>query len=409
MRSQLLKFQESKKRSFPHALAGERYKNDIPIHPESQLEQVIEKYDADEVAFAYSDVSHEYVMHIAARALKKGASFQLLGPKFSMIESKLPVISVCAVRTGCGKSQTSRKIVKVLKKYGKRVGVIRHPMPYGDLVKQKAQRFEKYQDLLDHKCTIEEIEEYEPHLEMGAIVYAGVDYKEIARIAESENDILLWDGGNNDWSFYKPTIEVVVTDPLRAGDEMRYYPGEVNLRRADVIVINKIGSAPAENVFQIRDNVAAVNENALIIEAASPLYVENASSIKGKRVLVIEDGPTLTHGNMRFGAGFMAARKYGAKEIVDPRPYAIGSLKETFAKYTHLESILPAMGYGDGQIHDLKATIDAIPCDLVIIGTPINLGRLVHFQKPSLRVRYELQEIGDIDIEYALKAKEIIS
>lgn len=396
-------------RFFPKELGGENYQEPIPIYPEDNLEQLIDELHPDECVFAYSDVSYDHVMHLASRVLAKGVSFSLLGPKFCMLKSKLPVISVCAVRTGCGKSQTSRKVVQTLRKYNKRVGVIRHPMPYGDLVAQKVQKFTSYQDLIDQKCTIEEIEEYEPHIDSGANVYAGVDYQAIIDKAEQENDIILWDGGNNDWSFYKPDVEIVVMDPLRAGDELKFYPGEVNLRRADVIVLNKIDSASTENIFTVRKNIEQFNPEAVIIDAASPIFVKEWQQIRGKSVLVIEDGPTLTHGDMQFGAGWLAAKKFGAKDIIDPRSYAVGSIKDTFQKYSHLEKILPAMGYGDAQISDLKATIESIPCDLVIVGTPIDLSKVINFKKPAVRVRYDLQELGEIDLDYALKSKGLIS
>jgi len=390
------------KRMYPTELAGPNYPKGIPIYPEEELPNLIKKHNVTEVVFAYSDVPHEYVMHKASIALACGADFRLMGPLTTMLKAKVPVVSVCAVRTGSGKSQTSRKVSIVLKKMGFRVVVIRHPMPYGDLHEQVWQRFASLEDLDKHKCTIEEREEYEPHINNGIIVYAGVDYEKILRKAEKEADIILWDGGNNDIPFYESDLHIVVADPHRPGNELTYHPGETNLRMADVVVINKVDTADPENVEFVKANIKKVNPDATIIEAASPITVED-SSVKGKRVLVVEDGPTLTHGNMTYGAGTIAAKKLGAKEIVDPRPYAVGSIKDTFKKYTHLSALLPAMGYGKKQIDELEKTINATPCDLVIIGTPIDLRKLVKLNKPAVRARYELQEISKPDIEEILR------
>jgi predicted GTPase len=382
-------------RMYPPQLAGPGYPEGIRIHAESELPALIERHGVDEVVFSYSDVTYKHVMSLSAIAMSKGAGFRLSAPSKTMIPSKKPVISVCAVRTGCGKSQTTRRVAELLRAHGKRTVAVRHPMPYGDLVAQKVQRFAKMEDLLKHKCTIEEIEEYEPHIQSGTIVYAGVDYEAILREAENEADVVLWDGGNNDLPFFKSDLEIVVVDPLRPGDEVSYYPGEANLRRAHVVVINKIDTASAENIELVRANVRRVNPTAMIIDAASPVTVDDPAAIRGKRVLVVEDGPTLTHGEMKIGAGHVAAMHYGAKEIVDPRPFLKGSLIDTFAKYPKIGQILPAMGYGEKQMADLKATIDAVDCDLVIVGTPIDLRRYASFNKPAVRVSYKLQEIGE--------------
>ncbi len=381
-------------RRYPPELAGKLYPEGIPIYDESQLPELIKKYNVDFVVFAYSDVSHEYVMHRASIAHAAGASFMLLGPKHTMLKSTKPVISICAVRTGCGKSQTTRKIAKELKDRGYRVVVIRHPMPYGDLVKQKVQRFATFEDLDKHNCTIEEREEYEPHLRNGIVVYAGVDYEAILREAEKEADVIIWDGGNNDFPFFKPDLHVVVVDPHRAGHELKYHPGETNLRMADVIVINKEETASLEGIEEVRRNIREVNPNAVVIDAASPFFVENPEKIRGKKVLVIEDGPTLTHGEMSYGAGVLTARKYGASELVDPRPYAVGTIKETMEKYPQIKNYLPAVGYSEQQIKDLEDTINATPCDLVVSATPIDLNRVVKVNKEIISVRYELEEIG---------------
>jgi len=390
-------------RKYPPELAGKLYPNGIPIYSEDELKDLIKKFKVDFVVFAYSDVSHEYVMNRASRAMAAGASFMLLGPSHTMLTSTKPVISVCAVRTGSGKSQTTRRVAEILKKLGKKTVVIRHPMPYGDLTKQVVQRFGSFEDLDKHNCTIEEREEYEPHIDRGNVVYAGVDYEKILRQAEQEADVILWDGGNNDFPFFKPDLHIVVVDPHRPGHEVTYHPGETNLRLADVIVINKIDTAYPEDIQIVRENSRSANPRAVIIEAASPIFVENYEAIKGKKVLVIEDGPTLTHGEMSYGAGYVAAEKYGAAEIVDPRPYAVGSIKETYEKYTQLEVILPAMGYSPKQLKELEETINAVPADLVIVATPINLGKILKINKPYVRVKYELQEIGKPDLEDIIK------
>ena len=390
-------------RKYPPELAGKLYPNGIPIYSEDELEDLIKKFKVDFVVFAYSDVSHEYVMNRASRAMAAGASFMLLGPSHTMLTSTKTVISVCAVRTGSGKSQTTRRVAEILKKLGKKTVVIRHPMPYGDLTKQVVQRFGSFEDLDKHNCTIEEREEYEPHIDRGNVVYAGVDYEKILRQAEQEADVILWDGGNNDFPFFKPDLHIVVVDPHRPGHEVTYHPGETNLRLADVIVINKIDTAYPEDIQIVRENSRSANPRAVIIEAASPIFVENYEAIKGKKVLVIEDGPTLTHGEMSYGAGYVAAEKYGAAEIVDPRPYAVGSIKETYEKYTQLEVILPAMGYSPKQLKELEETINAVPADLVIVATPINLGKILKINKPYVRVKYELQEIGKPDLEDIIK------
>ncbi|MBC7348752.1 MAG: GTPase [Candidatus Aminicenantes bacterium] len=390
-------------RKYPAALAGKLYPKGIPIFPEAELTDLIKSYKVDEVHFAYSDVSHEYVMHKASQVLAAGANFVLLGPDDTMIKSRKPVVSVCAVRTGSGKSQTTRKVALTLKAKGRRVVVIRHPMPYGDLVKQAVQRFATYEDLDRHECTIEEREEYEPHIDNGIVVYAGVDYGAILKQAEKEADVILWDGGNNDFPFYRSDLEIVVVDPHRAGHELTYHPGETNFRRADVYVVNKIDTADPEKVQRVLENIKRINPGAKVIRANSPIFVEDGSRITGKRVLVIEDGPTLTHGGMRYGAGIVAAQKYQAAEIIDPRPYAIGSIKKTFKKYNHLDKVLPAMGYGDRQTRELAATINRIDCDLVVSATPIDLNRVIKVNKPMLRVRYELEEIGSPNLKTVLK------
>ncbi|MEI6092294.1 MAG: cyclic 2,3-diphosphoglycerate synthase [bacterium] len=395
-------------RKYPAALCGEGYPTGIPIYAEEDLPKIIKENNIDEVVFAYSDIPHEKLMNKASWVMSMGPDFIMMGPKSTMIKSTKPVISICAVRTGCGKSQTTRKVSEALIAAGKKVVAIRHPMPYGDLVEQKVQRFSTIADLKKHKCTIEEMEEYEPHIERGVILYAGVDYEAILREAEKEADVILWDGGNNDLSFYKPDLEIVVVDPHRPGHELMYHPGETNLRRADVVVINKIDSADPESIEMVRENTRSVNPKAIIIDAASPLFVEKAESILGKRVLVVEDGPTLTHGEMQYGAGFVAAQKYGAAEIVDPRPFVVGEIEKTFEKYPNIGPILPAMGYGDKQVRDLEKTINNAEVDLVVIGTPIDLSRIVKINKPSVRVQYELQEIGTPDIKSVLKAKKFI-
>ncbi|WP_425358483.1 cyclic 2,3-diphosphoglycerate synthase [Thermosediminibacter oceani] len=390
-------------RKYPADLAGRLYPDGIPIYPESRLEELIKELGADQVIFAYSDVSHEEVMHKASRVLSAGADFRLMGPKSTMIKSTKPVVSICAVRTGVGKSQTTRRVCQILKDMGKKVVAIRHPMPYGDLSQQVCQRFATYEDLDRHKCTIEEREEYEPHIDMGIVVYAGVDYGVILKEAEKEADIIVWDGGNNDFPFYNTDLHIVLVDPHRPGHEVKYHPGETNLRMADVVVINKIDTASSEGIDAVRRSIEEVNPGAQVVEAASPIFVEDPAKIKGKRVLVVEDGPTLTHGEMTYGAGYVAAKKYGAAEIVDPRPYAVGSIKDTYAKYNHLSVILPAMGYGDVQVKELEETINRADCDTVIIGTPIDLSRITKLNKPTVRVRYKLQEIGTPTLEDVLR------
>jgi predicted GTPase len=390
-------------RKYPAALAGKLYPKGIPIEAEAELDKLIAAHKVDDVHLAYSDLPHAYVMDKATQVLAAGANFVLLGPCDTMIKSRRPVVSVCAVRTGSGKSQTSRRVAEILKAKGRRVAAIRHPMPYGDLVKQKVQRFATYADLDKHECTIEEREEYEPHIDKGIIVYAGVDYGAILRQAEKEADVILWDGGNNDFSFYKSDLEIVVADPHRAGHELSYYPGAVNFRRADVIVINKMDTATPEGIATVLASAKAVNPKARIIRANSPTIVEDGGRITGKRVLVIEDGPTLTHGGMKYGAGIVAAKKYGAAEIIDPRPFAVGSIKKTFEKYNHLADVLPAMGYGEKQTRELAKTIEAIDCDLVVSATPIDITRVIKVSKPILRVGYELEEIGTPTLKDVLK------
>ena len=379
-------------RLYPPELSGELYPDGIPILDEVDLSRLISEFKVDDVVFAYSDVSHEYVMHKASKVLKCGSNFKLLGGEKTMIKSNKPVIAIGAVRTGSGKSQTTRRVAEVLTDAGTSVAVIRHPMPYGDLTKQKVQRFATIEDLEKHNCTIEEMEEYEPHIDRGSVVFAGIDYKAILDKAEKEADIILWDGGNNDMSFYKPDLFLVVVDPHRPGHELLFYPGESNLLMADVVVINKMDTAEPENIATVKANIASVNPGSTIIEAASPVTVEKPDVIKGKRCLVVEDGPTLTHGGMKFGAGIVAAEKFGATEVVDPRPWITGTIAETFESYPDIGKLLPAMGYGEQQIKDLEATINAADCDVVIIGTPIDLRRLLHIEKPSVRVTYNLKE-----------------
>ena len=392
-------------RRYPAALAGDLYPAGIPIHPEEELAELIKKHGVEQVVFAYSDVPHEYVMHKASTVNALGADFILMGSGRTQVKSTKPVVSVCAVRTGSGKSQTTRRVSLILRDMGYKVAAIRHPMPYGDLVKQEVQRFATYADLDKHECTIEEREEYEPHIDNGVIVFAGVDYEKILRAAEKEVDIILWDGGNNDFPFYVSDLQIVVADPHRPGHESTYHPGETNVRAADVFVINKVDTADAENVIKVREALRKMNPTAIMIEGASPLFVDDPESIRGKRVLVVEDGPTLTHGEMAYGAGYVAARRFGAKEIVDPRPFAVKSIAATYVKYPKTGPILPAMGYGDAQMRDLEATIAAADVDMVIIGTPIDLTRVIKINKPSQRVRYELQEIGQPTLEDILKGK----
>lgn len=392
-------------RRYPPELAGKNYPQGIPIYPESDLPELVRELAIEQVIFAYSDVPHEYVMHKASLVLATGADFQLMGPGKTELKSRLPVVAVCAVRTGSGKSQTTRRVSLLLREMGYKVAAVRHPMPYGDLVAQAVQRFADYQDLEGQNCTIEEREEYEPHIDNGIVVYAGVDYERILRQAEEEVDIILWDGGNNDLPFYTPDLHIVVADPHRPGHEMTYHPGETNARMADVFVINKVDTASAENVVAVRQNLHSLNPNAEVIEAASPLFVDNPQAIRGKRVLVVEDGPTLTHGEMAYGAGWVAARRFGAAEIVDPRPFAVGSILETYRKYPTTGDILPAMGYGEEMVRELEQTINNADVDLVIIGTPINLAGLLKLNKPSQRVRYELQEIGQPTLAEILQEK----
>lgn len=381
-------------RLYPPSLAGKLYPEGIPIHAEEELPELIKKHDVDQVVFAYSDVSHEYLMHKASLALACGADFRLMGPKTTMLKSKCKVVAVTAVRTGGGKSQTTRYIADLLTKAGKKVAIIRHPMPYGNLEEQVAMRFASYEDLDKFKCTIEEREEFEPHIDNGMVVYAGVDYELILRQAEQEADIILWDGGNNDIPFYHSDVHIVVVDPHRAGHETSYYPGETNLRMADIAVINKVDSADPDKVKQVKEAVSINNPNAKIIMANSPITTEQPELIRGKNALVVEDGPTLTHGGMAYGAGVIAAKNLGASELLDPRPYAVGSIKDTFAKYTHLSKLLPAMGYGKTQIAELEETINNSPAEVVVIGTPIDLRRVMNLKKPAVRVRYELEEVG---------------
>ena len=390
-------------RLYPPSLAGKLYPEGIPIHGEEELPELIKKHDVDQVVFAYSDVSHEYVMHKASLALACGADFRLMGPKTTMLKSKCKVVAVTAVRTGCGKSQTTRYIADLLTKAGKKVAIIRHPMPYGNLEEQIAMRFATYEDLDRFNCTIEEREEFEPHIDNGMVVYAGVDYELILRQAEQEADIILWDGGNNDIPFYYTDVHIVVLDPHRAGHETSYYPGETNLQMADIAVINKVDSADPEKVKQVEEAIKLNNPKAKIVLANSPITTEQPELIKGKKVLVVEDGPTLTHGGMAYGAGVIAAKNLGAGELLDPRPYAVGSIKDTFKKYTHLSTLLPAMGYGKSQIAELEETINNSPAEVVIIGTPIDLRRVMKLTKPAVRVKYELEEVGTPQLKELLK------
>jgi len=389
-------------RRYPAQLAGPRYPDGIPIYEEDEVGDLIGRLSVDQVVFAYSDVSHEHVMHKGSQVIAAGADFVLMGFNETSLKSTKPVVSVCAVRTGAGKSQTTRRVCRKLLDRGRRVVAVRHPMPYGDLVKQAVQRFATFEDLDRYECTIEEREEYEPHLKNGTVVYAGVDYGAILKEAEREADVIVWDGGNNDLPFYKPDVEIVVVDPHRPGHELRYHPGEANLRRASCIVINKIDTADKQGIEQVKANIARYNPKALVIEGASPVTVEDPTAIRGKRVLVVEDGPTLTHGEMGYGAGVIAAQRFGAASIVDPRPYAVGSIAATFRKYPGIGTLLPAVGYGEKQMNELKQTIDKVDCDLVLIATPIDLRRTIHFVKPALRVTYELQEIGKPDLDDAL-------
>jgi predicted GTPase len=389
-------------RKYPASLAGPLYPKGIPIYDESELELLIRKHRVQEVVFAYSDIPYTHVMSRSAIANAAGAHFKLLGAAETMVRSRKPVISVCAVRTGSGKSQTSRRIIELLMARGLKVVAVRHPMPYGDLLAQKVQRFAEIADLKKSKCTVEEMEEYEPHIVRGNVIYAGVDYEAILRAAEQDPkgcDVVLWDGGNNDMPFFAPDLHVVLADPLRVGNELAYYPSEANLRMADVVIINKVDTADVTAIDQLRANIRRVNATAAMIDAASPIFVRNPERIAGKRALVVEDGPTLTHGEMKFGAGIVAAHKFGAAEIVDPRPYTVGTITETFRKYPGIGTLLPAMGYGDEQVRDLQTTINRVPCDVVIIGTPIDLNRIVKIKKRTVRVMYDLQEVGQPDLK----------
>jgi predicted GTPase len=388
-------------RKYPHELAGRLYPEGIPIYNEANLPDLVKKFNVSECIFSYSDIPYQKVMSVGAIVNSAGANFVLLGPEATMVKSVKPMIAVGAVRTGCGKSQTSRRIIELLMERGLKVVAIRHPMPYGDLNAQKIQRFAVVKDLEDHKCTVEEMEEYEPHVVRGNVIYAGVDYEAILREAEKDPagcDVILWDGGNNDFPFYKPDLMITVADPHRAGHELRYYPGEVTLRLADVVVINKIDSAAPEAIQEVRESIEKVNPKAIVIDGASPIKVDDASLIRGKRVLVVEDGPTLTHGEMKIGAGIVAARKFGAAALVDPRPFTVGRLSETFRLYPGIGTLLPAMGYGEQQLKDLETTINNTDCDSVIIATPIDLNRIIKIKKPNTRVYYDLQEIGKPDL-----------
>ncbi len=394
-------------RRYPPELSGSLYPEGIPIYPEDQLEELIEKHKIDDVYFSYSDVSHEYVMHLASRVLAAGAGFRLMNPRLTMLKSSKPVVSICAVRTGCGKSQTSRYVLSVLQnELGfEKVVAVRHPMPYGNLAAQAVQRFATYEDMDKHDCTIEEREEYEPYVERGAVIYAGVDYEAILRQAEKEADIIIWDGGNNDLPFFLSDFHIVVTDPHRPGHELRYHPGEANLRLAAAVVLNKVDTADFQNVLTVQDNIRSVNPHATIIQAASPIFVDSPSAIREKRVLVVEDGPTLTHGEMAYGAGVVAAQKFGAAEILDPRPFAVRSIAATYQKYPGTGAVLPAMGYGGDQIADLEETINRSNAEMVIIATPIDLGKIINIKLPSQRVRYEYQGIGQPALADLLKAR----
>jgi predicted GTPase len=396
-------------RVYPAALAGPGYADGIPIVPESELEELVRAREVDQVVFAYSDVTHEHVMHVGSRALAAGADYVLLSPNDTMLMSSKPCVAICAVRTGSGKSQTTRRVAELLRAAGKRVAILRHPMPYGDLTKQAVQRFERYEDLDAADATIEEREEYEPHIAEGNLVFAGVDYAAILNAAEQEADVILWDGGNNDTPFVRPDVHIVVVDPHRPGHELRYHPGETNLRMADVCVVNKVDSAPQEGIDAVLDSIHEHTTNAKVVLAASPFAVDgDAGEIRGKRVLAVEDGPTLTHGEMAYGAAVLAAKQHGAAELVDPRPFAVGSIARTFEQYPDIGPLLPAMGYGRAQVDDLRETIERSDADLVLIGTPIDLRRLVDFERPALRVTYRLQEVGEPTLEDVLAERGLL-
>ena len=389
-------------RKYPSELAGRLYSDGIPIYDEEELTGLIKKYKVDDVVFSYSDVPHEYVMHKASKVQATGANFIIMGAEQTMLKSKVPIIAICAVRTGCGKSAATRRVCRILKDAGKKVVAIRHPMPYGDLSKQKVQRFETYEDLALHDCTIEEMEEYEPHIEQGIIVYAGVDYEAILREAEEEADVIVWDGGNNDLPFYKPSLHITLVDPHRPGDELTFFPGETNLMLAHIVIISKEESANAENITIVKENIKQRNPKASIIDATLKISILNPDKIRDCKVLAVEDGPTVTHGGMAYGAAVLAARKYGASIIVDPKPYAVGSIKETFNKYPDIDKLLPAMGYSSKQITDLEETINQTECDTVITGTPIDLGKIIKINKPIVRANYELQETSKPDLKNLL-------
>lgn len=391
-------------RVYPSELAGPLYPTGIPIFPEETLENLVRELEVDEVVFAYSDVSHQTVMHLASRALAAGADFSLLGPRSTMLEAEVPVVAVCAVRTGSGKSQTTRAVSRILKEAGKRIAVVRHPMPYGDLASQAVQRFESYDDLISANCTIEEREEYEPHISQGSIVYAGIDYEQILQAAQSETDIVVWDGGNNDLPFYKPDVHITVADPLRVGHESSYHPGEANLRMADVVIINKVDSAEPDHVSLLRSTIQSFNPGADIVEARSPITVEEGMSLEGRRALVVEDGPTLTHGEMGYGAGVVAARRAGA-ELVDPRPWAVGSIQQVYDRYPHIGALLPAMGYSDIQRKELAETINLADADVVLIATPIDLRQICDIRKPAFRARYELEDASRPTLAEVLRGR----
>lgn len=384
---------------YPEILSGPLYPKGIPIYPQTKLAELIEEKGIEKVVFAYSDVSYDYLMHQASIVLSQGADFWLMGTHSTTLHSKLPIISVGAVRTGSGKSQTAKKIVQILRNLGKKVVAIRHPMPYGDLEKQIVMRFASYEDLDKNNCTIEEREEYEPYIELGAVIYSGVDYQKILDQAEKEAEVIVWDGGNNDFSFYKPDLHIVLTDALRPGHELSYHPGETNLRLADIVIINKVNEAALTDIYQIQENIKSINPNALIIKTASTITVDDPNIISGKQVAVVEDGPTLTHGGMSYGAGYAAAKKFGAKSIISPLQYAVGSIKETFENYPHTKEVLPAMGYNTGQIQELEETLNKMPVSLVIVGTPINLSKILKIKAPSVRVHYELTDVTKPTLE----------